>query len=362
MYGRESRQRVMFDGPAAARGAQLYKREAFEQGQREEDAKRQEIIRQSAKGAVDPQTGEYDLNRHVQALEQNGFPEIAQEYRKRSIDSMGNAYRALDDVLKHTTTENWPQKRKQLLDAGIPAQMVPEQYDPEALRQQHKRLGMVGERYGAFGPQAKGPGGAVLYGQENLETGKLENVREVSPPGARGGGGGGGDYAPSQLQREADYVAEVYGIDRKIALDVVRNDKLGRGREGLIKMVTQTMLGQYASPEEAVAAATEVADRIYGPGASSPASMPGRPRANDVPRQPGAHQPRPEYGGRRTIPIQTRDGGVVQQPLLPERGQAGGPGVPPPEALQGLQPGYQRPFKDGSVWTVDEQGRPVRVR
>lgn len=36
--------------------------------------------------------------------------------------------------------------------------------------------------------------------------------------------------------------------------------------------------------------------------------------------------------------------------------------APPAAALQGLKPGMIRPFKDGSAWTVDDAGKPVKVR
>jgi hypothetical protein len=369
MYG--ERAGSGFNAAAVDQAANLYKRQKLELDATERDAQSQELIRQTARAAVDPNTGEYSLDRHTKLLETNGYPELAQEYRTRSITGMSNAYKAIDAALPHVTVDNWPQKRQELIQAGVPQQALPERYDPETLRKQHQRLGMIVQQYGPLERQATGPQGQgglpaeELYGQKNLDTGKVENLQTLTPPRqyASGGGGGDGGYAPPNLQKKAEYIAQVYGVPLKVALDIVRNDELGGSRTRLLQAITNTMLSQYATPEEAAAAAKDIVERLYGPGSSDPNTLPGTPRSGGTTtrKQAPGSQGRSGRYGLQSIPITLTDGRVVQQPLLPERPQSGSR-TPPPEALRGLAPGAGRPFRDGSVWTVDENGQPVRLR
>lgn len=370
--------RTMFSAPAVDQAVQMYKRGELERQAMEEEARKQELIKQSAKSAIDPATGQYDLNRHTQALEQAGFPDIAMEYRKRSLEGIGNAYRTLDAALPSANESNYPQIREQLIRGGMPAQVVPEKFDAEWLRQQHRRLGIAVKQYGDYGEVAQGPGGAKIYGQKDIDTGQLTNTREVSPPrpyasSSRGGGGGG--YAPSLIEKEAEFFAETYGIPIEVALDVVRNERQGGSRMKLLQAVTQTMLSQYSTAEEAAAAAKDIVDRLYGAGASNPATFPGRPRSADTPRTPQGKRAldRSVFGATAadTVTVPLRGGGTA---TVPNRDARPGPtinaeritrpveGAPPPEALRGLKPGFARPFANGQVWTVDEQGRPVRLK
>lgn len=279
---------AMFNAAGADQAAQLYKKGNFELDAMADEARKREIIRQSAAAAIDPASGEYDLNRHTQALEQGGFPEIAHEFRQKTIEGAGRAYNVLDQALKTTAADgsNYAQVREQLVKAGIPQQSIPQQFDPEWLKAQHRRLGMTIEKFGpmeqvATGP---GPGGAVLYGQKNLETGQLSNVRDLSPqrPLAGRAGGGGGGFAPSNTQKKAEFYAETYQVPLPVALDIVRNEEEGGSPQKLYGRLVQTMLGQYASEEEATSLAEAVVARVYGRGASDPVARPNRPLAGDA--------------------------------------------------------------------------------
>ncbi len=363
-----------FNAAGADQAAQLYKKGNYELDSMADEARKREIIRQSAAAAIDPASGEYDLGRHTQALEQGGFPEIAQEFRDKTVAGARSAYATLDAALPTVNEQNYPQVRAQLVKAGLPQQAVPAQFDPEWMKAQHRRLGMMVEKYGpmeqvATGP---GPGGAVLYGQKNLETNQLVNVRDLSPQRPLAGrAGGGGGFAPSNVEKKAEFYAKTYQVPLPVALDIVRNEEEGGSPQELFGRLVQTMLGQYASEEEATELATAVVERVYGRGASDPVARPNRPLAGDardanVGIPPQGH---PQAGGGMDVRPNNRPAPTVSVPLpggrtatLPNRdpaAQAGGNDRPNAE---GWVPKQIYTTRDGRRWRLGANGQAELVR
>lgn len=275
--------------------AQLYQDRELNLKAKQDDARDQQLIRSTAKAAIDPKTGEYDPTLHAQALEKAGFPEVAQKYRIETARRLEQSYKALDQALPMMNEQNWPAVRQGLVQQGMPDNMIPQQFDPQWLMQQRDRLGLAVKKFGPYQKQANGPSGTELYGQENTLTGELENAQVLRPAGVGSRGGVGGRApAPSDPEKRARFYAQVYGIPLDVALDVVRSERLGEGPFKMFQRLSNTMLNQFSTPQEAADAARELVESLYGPGSVGFAAVPGRPLAGRgrPPARPGQVQPR----------------------------------------------------------------------
>ena len=357
----------MFDAAQVDQAAQMYRARDLGQrsaelayGEAEKEARDKEIIRQSAQAAVDPATGQYSLERHVQLLEQSGFPDVAETYKRKSIENLRFTYDAIDKALPTVNEQNYPALRQALTAGGMPPQLIPEKFDPKWLEQQHERLGVTLERWGPMEKVADGPAGTVLYGQRNQRTGQLVNVRDMSPPRPYAPGTRGGGYAPSNMEKMAEFYAETYGIPLNVALDIVRNEtRGGRDPYKAYERIYATMLTQYATAEEADMAARDMVESLYGPGSIDLRSRPSRPLSGEP--QPGAGTPNPgrltpEQTRNPTVPVQLPNGRTAQ---IPNRAYDPATAAGPDPSQ--MQPGRIYTLRNGERWKLGPDGAPVRV-
>lgn len=150
---------------------------------RETQISTQKVLTQSARDAVDPQTGQYSAQRHAQILTSAGYPQAAQQLLTQQIETGTKFLNYVGQRLGMVNQQNYPAFKAEIERTGLaPPGILPEQYDEKALYNLSQAMqGKVQEAYSAFEKLATGPDGAEIYGQRNLRTGKVEGAQVVKP-------------------------------------------------------------------------------------------------------------------------------------------------------------------------------------
>jgi hypothetical protein len=158
----------------AVRGAKLQNDYLAQQQQT------QNVLLDTARQAVDPQTGEYNVAQHVKALNALGYPQVGQEIATKFADRASKVIDYANRAWPYLNADTYPKFRDGLQQLGMDVGMLPEQYDPQLLA---KGKMMLEGQYGDIQRLGQGTGGTEIWGQPSLiPGGEVKNLQILKPP------------------------------------------------------------------------------------------------------------------------------------------------------------------------------------
>lgn len=168
----------------AVKGARLNnqrRQQDIDEGNRK--AQYDELLIQTGRQAVDPQTGRYSAAAHARALDAAGYPAAGAALRENALGYLTKAQQYVSHAVRTVNPQNYQAVIGDLVQQRIiPEGFAPAQYDPAWVQRAHGAFEQdLAEQYSELQPVAQGPGGAVIYGQRESRSGKLANVTTVKP-------------------------------------------------------------------------------------------------------------------------------------------------------------------------------------
>lgn len=150
---------------------QRSRNELLEQKRGEEDT-----IRKTAQAAVNPQTGELDVQRFTNDLARQGYVDRAEQIRTGYIDRLNKGANYLNSMLPYVNESTYPQFKAKLEESGmaVPGAM-PERFNAQEFARGVALLNGKLSQTQQWGPLEQVPGAPEgTLGQRNLTTGKVD--------------------------------------------------------------------------------------------------------------------------------------------------------------------------------------------
>lgn len=258
------------------------------------DNAEQVLIRDSAKNAIDPQTGEYSPEIHAQQLEQGGRGDLAHKLRLSLRDDAQKVVEWVSKMTPYVNERTYPKVREIAAQSGIE---LPETYNKEEFDQLAQNILTRSRELASYGEPEQVPGArAGTVGQKNLATGKYD-ILDYMGKGGRGGAGGGGDG--TGIERITQRIMEELGIKYTPAYLIAKGWDPSKSGDEFYRDVALKVLGQYDTTGRAAEKAAALTRSLY------PGWQPGTGRGNAPPPAPAR---RPQYdpagilGGPRNPP------------------------------------------------------------
>lgn len=185
--------------------------ELLDQRRAEEDA-----VRSASQAAVDPQTGELDVQRLTGELARQGFVDRAQQIRSGYIERLSKGAQFLNSMLPYVNEASYPKLKAQLEQSGMAAPgMLPDQLNPEDFARGVALLNgklAATQKWGPLEQLEGAPEGTL--GQRELTTGEVA----VRTRPALGG------LAPSST-REWEYYNSLSPEDQQRYIEMKRSNE-----------------------------------------------------------------------------------------------------------------------------------------
>jgi len=305
------------------------------------------LFRDTAKAAVDPQTGEYNATAHARALTTAGYPEAGRELLTRNMDYYDKVTRYVDAQIPRMNQHTYPAIKQKMEEAGyVPKGYMPEQYDKAWVDQQYQNLlRKRGEVYSGMEELYASADGTRVVGQRNLATGETKGAVTIRPqkPGRPlpvENADGTRTYADPSTVVGKRAPQPAGQAPKPFVFKATDSNTIYRQAAGLFGGLYDPLTGRISGLNKEQSAQVQ---RI-----SARAARIMKESSGEIDHASAVEEAlNVEQGGGQPSTAGT---GTVQRP------QPAGPPV------HLLKPGVVTAFKNGQAWTLGPNGQPQQVR
>lgn len=338
--------------------ARVYGAGAAIKGQRMENQMREQqlgmkqVFEDTARAAIDPQTGQYSPSKHAAGLTSAGYPQAGQQLLTQQIETADKFMTYAARVMPYMTAESYPAAKKQLEAGGVPPGILPEHFDPVAINGLVERL--KGNREDAVQGMQKmgaGPGNTEIWGQPAVRPGgEAKNVKVIRPDRP--------ERAPSPIAVPNGDGTVTYRDPSRLAGTTAKTNPTGNSQGTAFKFTASdtnaihhqalSLFGGMYDPMTGEISGMDPNQMTRVQAVAARASKIYRAAAGEIDHASAVQQALSEVSGQRPIP------GPYDSIPSPEASQ-----VPPANALKS---GVVTTFKNGQKWTLGATGQAQLVQ